>query len=61
MLTFQDQGSWVQLRGDYVPMEEITQVIVIPVEKTMRGNEIWTFVLWEERHETNKHHETEKI
>jgi hypothetical protein len=51
----------VQLRGDYVPMEEITQVIVILVEKTMRGNEIWTFVLWEERHETNKHHVPEKI
>lgn len=48
VLIFTDQGKKVRLQGDAREMQEVQQVSVLQLEKWMKGEEVWVFVLLEQ-------------
>jgi hypothetical protein len=48
VLTFCDQGVKVRLQGDVDLKREVQQVSVLQLEKWVKGDEVWVFVMSEE-------------
>jgi hypothetical protein len=46
-MSFVHQGEQIQLKGDSVLVIEVPQVAALKVQKWLKGNEVWVFVLLE--------------
>jgi hypothetical protein len=47
VLSFHHQGERIWLKGDSVAVTEVPQVSALKVQKWLKGNEVWVFVLLE--------------
>ena len=47
-LEFYHQGQKVQIQGDCAKVTEVSQVHAVQVQKWLKGNEVWAFVLLEQ-------------
>jgi hypothetical protein len=47
-LEFYYQGQWVQIQGNCAKVTKIPQVHAVQVQKWLKGNDVWAFVLLEQ-------------